>query len=214
MTRTLTPECLALLRQWEGLRLEAYQDSGGVWTIGYGHTKTAHEGMKITKAKAEALFKSDLAPFEAAVERLVTVDLTDHQFGALVSFAFNVGEGAFARSTLLKKLNAGDYDAVPGQLARWNKAGGKVVPGLVNRRAAEAGLWAKGSFVTSAGPTTAEPETPPLVTGETITVATGAVAAMGTVAAGNGPVQWAFAAVILLAAVIGTVLFLRSRRRA
>lgn len=144
MTRRVNAETLALIQQWEGLRLEAYQDVGGVWTIGYGHTKTAKPGMKISKGQATALLRQDLADAEAAVSSLTTVELSDNQYGALVSLVYNIGAGAFQRSTLLRKLNAGDYAAVPGELARWNKVNGKPVEGLSNRRAAEAGLWVRG----------------------------------------------------------------------
>lgn len=158
MTRRINDEGLALIKQWEGLRLTAYRCAAGVLTIGYGSTGPhVTEGMKITKAKAEKLLLKDLERFEAAIERLVTVPLNDNQFAALVSWAFNVGEGAVAKSTLIRKLNAEDYDAVPGELARWNKAGGKVLAGLSNRRAAEAGLWANGEFVAS---NYIEPESP------------------------------------------------------
>lgn len=158
--RKLNTTSLNKIKQWEGLRLEAYQDQAGVWTIGYGHTgEDVYEGLTITKAKANKLLVSDLAWAIEAVESLVKVDLTDNQFGALVSFVFNVGTGAFRGSTLLRKLNSGDYDSVPKELARWNKitVGGKKVTnrGLVNRRAAEAGLWASGDFVAS---NTVEPE--------------------------------------------------------
>ena len=149
MTRRVNQETLALIQRWEGLSLTAYEDVGGVLTIGYGSTAGVVPGMKITKAQAEKRLRDDLAVAEEAVERLVKVDLTDNQFGALVSFVFNVGAGAFKSSTLLRKLNAGDYAAVPGELARWNRAGGKPVQGLANRRAAEAGLWARGAPVAS-----------------------------------------------------------------
>jgi lysozyme len=157
MTRRINDEGLALIKQWEGLKLTAYLCPAKVWTIGYGSTLGVTESMKITKAKAEKLLLKDLERFEAAIERLVSVPLNDNQFAALVSWAFNVGEGAVAKSTLIRKLNAGDYDAVPQELARWNKAGGKVLTGLSNRRAAEAGLWAKGEFVAS---NYVEPESP------------------------------------------------------
>lgn len=147
MTRTVTPEVIAFIKQWEGVRLEAYKCPAGVWTIGYGHTRTARQGLRITQQQADALLVEDLRKFERAVDDAVHVDLTDNQFGALVSWAFNVGEAAMRKSTLVRKLNAGDYDSVPSELARWNKAGGKVVRGLTNRRAAEAGLWARGAFV-------------------------------------------------------------------
>ena len=153
MTKRVNAETLEHIKRWEGLELEAYQDVAGVWTIGYGHTKTVKPGMKITKAKAEALLKQDLNEAETAVSKMVKRPLTDNQFGALVSFVFNVGVRAFRNSTLLAKLNDGDYNRVPGELMRWNKArvNGKMVPveGLTNRRAAEGGLWSKGAPVAS-----------------------------------------------------------------
>lgn len=147
--RRVNEEGIALIKRWEGLRLQAYLCPAGVWTIGYGHTRTAREGMMIDEAAAEALLRSDLRDFERAVEELIDVPLTDHQFAALVSFAFNVGASAVARSTLRRRLNAGACEDVPEQLMRWTRAGGRVLQGLVNRRAAEAGLWARGSFVAS-----------------------------------------------------------------
>ena len=154
MPRNVNEAGLALIKQWEGRRLTAYKDPVGVWTIGYGHTDAAgppavKRGLKISEAQAEAMLRADLAQYEAAVEAAVTVRLTDNQFAALVSFCFNVGPGNFLGSTLLKKLNAGNHAAVPGELAKWDKAGGRVLAGLANRRAAEAGLWARGAFVAS-----------------------------------------------------------------
>lgn len=150
MTRRINAEGLAHIKRWEGLKLEAYRDVGGVWTIGYGSTGShVHEGMTISKAQAEALLRADLERFEDAVDRLVKVPLSDERFAALVSLAYNIGVGAFQRSTLLKVLNAGRYDDVPAQIMRWNRVGKKVVDGLTNRRAAECGLWAKGAFVAS-----------------------------------------------------------------
>lgn len=147
--RQINKEGLDLIKQWEGLRLEAYLCPAGVWTIGYGHTETAKKGMKISQAEADRLLVYDLSRFIQGVEESLDVTVNDNQFAALVSFAFNVGVGAFKKSTLLKKLNAGDFSSVPSELARWNKVGGKVSAGLANRRAAEAGLWVKGSFVSS-----------------------------------------------------------------
>lgn len=152
MTRRINAAGLSLVKQWEGLRTTAYRDAAGVLTIGYGHTSAAGSpkvtpGMAIGDKEAERILKADLAKFEARVERLVKVKLTDNQFAALVSFDFNTG--ALHKSTLLKKLNKGDYAAVPGELMKWVNAGGRKVQGLVNRRAAEAGLWAKGEFVSS-----------------------------------------------------------------
>ncbi|MFT0892755.1 lysozyme [Pseudochelatococcus sp. G4_1912] len=143
MARKVTPFVIEKLKQWEGCRLTVYRDPAGIWTIGYGHTgPDVKLGMQITQAQADKLLMDDLARFELAVDRLVKVPLTDNQFGALVSFAFNVGVHAFQQSTLLRKLNKGGYSAVPAELSRWNKVGSKVLDGLVNRRAAEADLWA------------------------------------------------------------------------
>ncbi|CAM3509270.1 lysozyme [Agrobacterium radiobacter] len=152
MARRINAAGLSHIMQWEGKRLVAYQDVAGIWTIGYGHTTAAgiprvREGMRISDKEAEDILKNDLRKFEDRVSRLVKVPLTDNQFAVLVSFDFNTG--ALHKSTLLKKLNAGDYDAVPAELMKWVNAGGKRVQGLVNRRAAEAGLWAKGEFVSS-----------------------------------------------------------------
>lgn len=152
--RKLSAYALGKIKQWEGLRLTAYQDQAGVWTIGYGHTgPEVVKGLTITTAKATQLLKKDIAWAEKAVNDLVKVELTDNQFGALVSFVFNVGTAAFKSSTLLRKLNTRQYTAVPSELAKWNKitVGGKKVTnkGLVNRRAAEAGLWAKGEDMAS-----------------------------------------------------------------
>ncbi|MFK3847950.1 lysozyme [Agrobacterium pusense] len=152
MARRINAAGLSHIMQWEGKRLVAYQDVANIWTIGYGHTTAAgiprvREGMRISDKEAEDILKTDLRKFEDRVSRLVKVPLTDNQFAVLVSFDFNTG--ALHKSTLLKKLNAGDYDAVPAELMKWVNAGGKRVQGLVNRRAAEAGLWAKGEFVSS-----------------------------------------------------------------
>lgn len=164
MTRRISDEGLALIKRWEGCRLTAYRDVAGVLTIGYGSTGAhVRPGLTVTQAEADQLLIKDLARFERAVEALVKVPLNDGQFAALVSFAFNVGEGAFARSTLLKKLNASDYASVPKELMKWVHAGGKKVEGLVNRRAAEGGLWARGSHVSS-NTVEAKPAKPPVVT--------------------------------------------------
>ena len=137
---------LDLIKQFEGLRLKAYKCPADVWTIGYGHTSAAGQpavksGMSITEAQANKILASDLGQYEDAINNSVKVDLTQNQFDALVSFVYNVGIGAFQKSTLLKKLNAGQYDAVPGELMKWTKGGGKELPGLVRRRRAEAALW-------------------------------------------------------------------------
>lgn len=137
---------LTLVTSFEGLELEAYQDSVGVWTIGYGHTSMAGPpkvvpGAAITEAEANAILKRDLAKFEQGVRERVSVALTSNQFSALVSFCFNVGLGAFGDSTLRRKLNGGDYGGAANEFLRWDKAGGQALPGLTRRRKAERALF-------------------------------------------------------------------------
>ena len=130
-----------LIKEFEGLRLEAYQCSAHLWTIGYGHTKGVYKGQKITKEQAEAFLLDDLQVAQNAIDRLVKVPLNENEYAALVCFVFNVGVGNFYGSTLLKLLNRGFYDQVPMQLMRWNKVNGEVNGGLSRRRSAEAKLW-------------------------------------------------------------------------
>jgi lysozyme len=133
---------LALTEQFEGLRLTAYQDSVGVWTIGYGHTGLdVQPGLTITQEQAGALLLQDVAGAVAAVNRLVTVPLTQNQFDALVDFTFNEGQGNLASSTLLRELNAGNTAGAAAQFLVWVYAGGVKLPGLVTRRQAEADLF-------------------------------------------------------------------------
>ena len=133
---------VSFIREFEGLETDAYQDVVGIWTIGVGHTgPEVKKGMTITESAALDILGKDLDKFEKGVAKLVKVPLSQDQFDALVSFSFNVGLGNFQSSTLLKLLNQGNYEAVPTQLLRWNKAGGKEVAGLTRRRAAEGQLW-------------------------------------------------------------------------
>jgi lysozyme len=140
---------LSLVKEFEGLRLSAYKCPAGVWTIGYGHTTAAggpavKPGMKITKAQAEKILADDIDRFEDQVERILGAKgqkLTAHQFDALVSLAFNIGLGAFGKSTLVRKIKSGDLAAVPSQIMRWNKVKGKELSGLTRRRRAECALW-------------------------------------------------------------------------
>jgi lysozyme len=133
---------LSLIKKHEGLRLEAYLPTpNDVWTIGYGHTHTAKKGQKITEAQAEELLRRDIAWAEEAVNESVVVPLTQNQFDALVSFVFNVGVGAFSKSTLLRLLNAKDYEGAANQFLRWNKQKGKVLNGLTKRREEERRLF-------------------------------------------------------------------------
>ena len=137
---------IALIKQFEGCKLTAYQDSVGVWTIGYGWTqpvdgKPIRAGMTIKQETAERLLKTGLVSYESDVSRLVKVGLTQGQFDALVSFTYNLGARSLSTSTLLLKLNAGDYAGAADEFLRWNKAGGKVMNGLTRRREAERALF-------------------------------------------------------------------------
>ena len=145
-----------LFQEWEGLITHVYIDSGGEPTIGIGHLLTRSERMSgkividgkavvyrnnLTEEQCWALLDQDLDDTEKCVNDAVKVELNQNQFDALVSFVFNVGNGAFLGSTLLKVLNQGKYDEVPTQLERWNKDNGHVVRGLTNRREKEIALW-------------------------------------------------------------------------
>jgi lysozyme len=132
-----------LIRDWEGLELKAYLDTGGVWTIGYGHTKNVKEGDTCTVEQAEAWYLEDSKTASNAIESLVATPLGPHQLEALQSFVYNVGTHAFATSTMLRKLNAGDYEGAADQFKRWVYDNGKVIRGLQRRRAAEAAHFRK-----------------------------------------------------------------------
>jgi lysozyme len=131
---------IELIKSFEGLRLKAYRCSAGVLTIGYGHTSGVTEGQEIDEAEAERLLREDIAEFEAGVSRVAT-DPTPNQFSAMVSLAFNIGLAAFGRSTVLRKHNAGDHADAAEAFMLWNKAGGRVLQGLIRRRAAERALY-------------------------------------------------------------------------
>lgn len=149
MARKINQEGIALIKRFEGLELEAYQDVAGIWTIGYGHIEGVKPGMRISDEEAEALLHQDLVRFEDGVERLVKVPLNDNEFSALVSFSFNVGINALAGSTALKRLNTNDRQGAADALEWWNKArvNGVLqeVSGLTRRRAAEKALFLKPS---------------------------------------------------------------------
>ncbi|MEG3162984.1 lysozyme [Sphingomonas sp. PB2P19] len=137
---------LGLVKISEGCRLTAYLDpaSGGApWTIGYGRTTGVKPGQTCTQAQADAWIVEEYDGYEADVRKLVKVPITANMLGALTSFAYNLGVGALKGSTLLKKLNAGDYAGAAAQFARWNMAAGKAMAGLTKRRAAEAALFLK-----------------------------------------------------------------------
>lgn len=145
-----------LTARFEGFRSRAYQDPVGVWTIGYGETDpkiiARYRGRGISEREARALLTARLDQYMNAVRGMVRVPLAPQQLAALSVFAYNVGTGAFAASTLLRELNRGDYGRVPHELMRWTRAGGRVFEGLVRRREAEGKLWR--SWVTDFSPLT------------------------------------------------------------
>lgn len=134
------------IKSWEGERLEAYQCSAGVWTIGVGHTKDVKPNDRITEGISKILFEQDLLAFKCEMLPLVKVEVTQGQFVALLSFVFNLGITPFKTSTLLKKLNQCDYVGASNEFLRWKYANGKVVKGLLNRRKAEKALFDGGAF--------------------------------------------------------------------
>lgn len=219
---------IAKIKAWEAFIPYAYDDFdppktrrkikagdkvNGTLTIGYGHTGgDVRPGMSISEAQAEEFLRQDVGVAERAISREVKVELNQNEYDALTSFIFNVGTGAFKTSTLLKKLNEGRHDEVPGEMMKWINSKGKKMTGLVNRRSAEAGLWSKGAFVQSSG---SQPEkvTPAIFNPTNVTAATGVVTALGTgFASGNGPVQIAFAIVLVGAAIFGAWIYIKNRR--
>ena len=231
--RQINDAGLAKLKSLEGFVGYAYDDADpytpkkrvydsrkvrGTLTIGYGATLGVKAGDAMTEEQASQRLLTDLRPYCEAVERLVKVELTDNQFAALVIFAYNVGLGkdGFDGSTLLKLLNKGDYASVPKELMKWVKTtinGKKVVSeGLVNRRSAEAGLWALGAYAHGSN-TPAEPVKKKIITPESIAMATTAATGIGSsgLVDGNGPFQYALAAIAVIAFCVGVYLFLKKR---
>ena len=137
----ISTEGISLIKKFEGCELESYKCAAGVWTIGFGSTHNIEEGMNISKDRAEELLLEDIAEFEESVLESVDMPMSQHQFDALVSWTFNLGPSNLKASTMLKVLNSGNYEDVPEQIKRWNKAGGKVLDGLIRRREAEALLF-------------------------------------------------------------------------
>ncbi|URO00941.1 lysozyme [Leclercia adecarboxylata] len=132
---------IGFIRSHEGCVLTAYHDGGGVWTIGVGHTKGVKEGQTITQDQADQFLADDLVPVETCINGHIAVTLNQNQFDALASFIFNLGEFAFTGSTLLKKLNAGDYTGAANEFPKWDHDNGEVVQGLLNRRLDEKELF-------------------------------------------------------------------------
>lgn len=156
---------LDLICDFEGWVPTWYRDPVGIWTVCFGHTDAAGEPKHaatshktFTKAEGRMILERDLAAVAAKVHSTVKVDLSPNQFGALVSLCYNIGNGAFGRSTLVKRLNKGDYEGAANEFERWVYAKGKKLNGLVRRRAAEATLFRSGVFVTEPTPGS---ETPP-----------------------------------------------------
>lgn len=139
--RVLSKEGLALIKKFEGCETTSYQDSVGVWTIGYGHTKGVEEGQECTVAEAESMLEDELQEYETYINELVKVELEQYEFDALVAWVYNLGPTNLRESTMLKILNEGDKKGVPAQIRRWNKAGGQTLNGLIRRREAEALLF-------------------------------------------------------------------------
>lgn len=141
---------LNTIQQFEGLKLKAYKDSVGIWTVGFGNIfnldtgNPIKEGDEISLETAERWLKIEVDNLQAKMKKVITIPLNDNQWTALTSLAYNIGFGAFKRSTLLRLLNAGaSKEEVAKQFLRWNKAGGKEVKGLTNRRQAESNLFLK-----------------------------------------------------------------------
>jgi len=142
----ISDEGFQLIKDFEGCELEAYKCAAGVWTIGYGHTKDVQEGDEWDKEKAEFMLWQELEDeYEKYINELVTVPINQCQFDALVSWVYNLGPTNLKSSSLLKYLNLGNYNGVPEQIMRWNKATidgeRKVLPGLTRRRKAEAEMF-------------------------------------------------------------------------
>jgi lysozyme len=138
----ISPAGIELICRFESCQQTAYRDPVGLWTIGFGHTgHEVCEGLTITMEQARSLLALDLTETEAAVSAEVKVPLAQNQFDAAVSLAYNIGTGNFCGSTLLRLLNAGDYQAAADQFPRWCHAGNQVLPGLVARRAAERAMF-------------------------------------------------------------------------
>jgi lysozyme len=176
MNRSVCAAALALIERDEGLRLHAYRDVGGVLTIGYGHTgPDVHPGEVITKAAAEAIEAKDVGRFAALIEaHLGDAPTTDDQFGAMVSLAYNIGDGAFNRSTVLKKHRTGDRQGAADAFLLWDEVHGHVVAGLSRRRREERALYLSGGSsalrIGDRGPAVAELQQKLVAAGYTLAV--------------------------------------------
>ena len=220
LKKKTSPRGVQFIKDGEGCSLRAYKCPAGVWTIGYGHTSASgspvvFEKMTITQREADEILKSDLRKFEEAINRLVQVPLNQSQFDALVSLSFNIGIDRFGKSTLLKKLNAGDYDAVPNEMMRWNRIGKKVSKGLTNRRAKEAALWVDDEWEVDEEPTPQGNITrsvPTIINTENVNAAAAVATGVGAMNLdGSNPMAWAFAAIAVASAAVFLFLFIKRR---
>lgn len=143
MTRRINAAGLAILKHYEDCQLQSYLCPSHRWTCGWGETEGVTKDTKWTQREADERLEASLRKREAAIERLVKVPLTENQHGALVSFVYNIGIAAFANSTLLRKLNAGDYAGASSEFRRWDRSGAKILRGLTRRRIAERDLFDK-----------------------------------------------------------------------
>lgn len=134
-------ECIDLVKGFEGFKAEAYKCPAGVWTVGYGTTENVYPGDVVNEQEAEQLLLEDLVDAAKAIDELVDIEITQRQYDALTSFVYNVGREAFRQSTMLKLINGGNMKAAALQFQRWTKANGKVLAGLVKRRAKEKALF-------------------------------------------------------------------------
>jgi lysozyme len=214
MTREISEAGLTLIKRFEGLRLKAYLCPGDVWTIGYGHTAGVTAGMVIDEDEAHRLLREDVANTERAISNMIRVAMTDDQFAALTSWAFNVGSGAARGSSLRKRLNAGDYDAIPTELAKWRMAGGKVSNGLVRRRAAEAEMWSRTNIAPPSPLPVPRPDNPdrssPAKSTTLQAVGVGGLTAVGGAIQAAVTADWRALAIL---AVVGLVLAVIMRER-
>ena len=135
--------CIDIIKEFGGLRLEAYSDQNGNWYIGYGHSQGVTEGMTITEAEAEKYLRDDLKVFEESVSRMVEVAVSENEFSSMVCLTYNIGPGGFAESTVLRKVNEREWAEAADAILLWNKVNGQVNESLVNRRDKERELFLK-----------------------------------------------------------------------
>ena len=133
----ISEDGLELIKKFEGCETTAYQDSVGVWTIGFGHTKGVEEGQTCSIEDAASMLADEMDEYEGYINNMVKVDLQQHEFDALVAWVYNLGPTNLGESTMLKVLNGGQFDRVPDEMNRWTRAGGEILEGLVRRRQAE-----------------------------------------------------------------------------